>query len=58
MSYIKKLADKIMEDGVITKEEQTTFREAVMEDGKVSEEEKEQLNIILRSIDEGKIKLL
>ena len=58
MSYIKDLADQILKDKVLTKKEQTAFREAVMEDGKVSSEEKEQINRILNLLEEGDIKLL
>jgi len=57
MTSIKELADKILEDGKISKEEYQEFLQTIHADGTVDAEEKEQIDRIHQLIKEGKVEV-
>lgn len=58
MSSIKEFFDKIIEDGVITREEHDDFMDSIYGDGKVDEEESAQISRMFQLVKEGKIKII
>ena len=55
MGQIKDIVDKIIEDGVLTREEHDAFIDQVHADGQIDEEESEQISRIFKLIAEGKL---
>ena len=55
---IKKLVDRIVSDGKLTKEESSTLSEAIKADGKINPEEEDQIQRILEMITEGKLEVV
>lgn len=55
---IKKLVDKIVSDGKLTKEEYATLSDAIKSDGKIDPEEEAQVQRILDMITEGKLEVI
>jgi len=57
MNEIKKMVDKIIEDGVITAQEQSYFMAAIEEDGKLDALEEQQVVRIINLISDGTLKI-
>lgn len=55
---IKELVDRAMDDGEISSTEYETIMDAIHKDGKISDEEREQLSVIFKLAQEGKIKVI
>ena len=58
MAGIKELVDRIIEDGVMSKEEHEEFIKRVNADGEVDEEEATQITRLFQLISEGKLKVV
>ncbi len=54
---IKKLVDRIIEDGVITKAEHEKFLRKVKEDDKIDQEESKQISRLREMIEKGELKV-
>ena len=54
---IKKLVDRIIEDGVITKAEHEEFLRKVKEDDKIDQEESKQISRLREMIEKGELKI-
>ena len=54
---IKKLVDRIIEDGVITKAEHEEFLRKVKEDDKIDQEESKQTSRLREMIEKGELKV-
>jgi anti-sigma28 factor (negative regulator of flagellin synthesis) len=55
---IIEITDKIIEDGVITREEYAQFMSKIDEDGVTDEIEEEQIKRVLKMIQNGKLKVI
>ena len=55
---VKKLVDKIIADGKLTKKEYAALSDAIKADGRIDPEEEAQVQRILDMITEGKLELV
>lgn len=58
MASIKELVDKIIEDGVLTREEHDSFIDQVHADGEIDQEESEQISRLFKLIQDGTLKVV
>lgn len=58
MSEVKEMLDRIIEDGVITREEHDAFMDLINADGEIDEQESEQISRMFALLSAGQVQVV